>query len=107
MPGTPASDRLVSGKCRIWSRMFFLRISRVSIGIGEGSGWVMLFNVWGVIWRIQKKSFAGPATVPPTARPFRSRPGKTSLPSVESERAPVSCDALLHGHRGPPLPHVR
>jgi uncharacterized membrane protein len=35
--------------------MFFLRISRVSIGVGEGIGWVMLFNVWGVIWRIQKQ----------------------------------------------------
>ncbi len=27
----------------------------LSIGIGGGIGWVMLFNVWGVIWRIQKK----------------------------------------------------
>ena len=30
--------------------------SRVlSIGIGGGLGWVMLMNVWGVIWRAQKK----------------------------------------------------
>jgi len=27
----------------------------LSIGIGGGIGWVMLLNVWGVIWRIQKK----------------------------------------------------
>jgi uncharacterized membrane protein len=27
----------------------------LSIGIGEGIGWVMLFNFWAVIWRIQKK----------------------------------------------------
>lgn len=27
----------------------------LSIGIGGGLGWVMLFNVWGVIWRIQKR----------------------------------------------------
>jgi uncharacterized membrane protein len=27
----------------------------LSIGIGGGIGWVMLFNVWGVIWRIQKR----------------------------------------------------
>jgi hypothetical protein len=83
--------------------MFFLRISRVSIGIGEGIGWVMLFNVWGVIWRIQKKIIrwtsdsAGQRHAHPGAG---QEPGKTSLPSVESERAPVSCDALLHGRRG-------
>lgn len=27
----------------------------LSIGIGGGMGWFMMFNVWGVIWRIQKK----------------------------------------------------
>ena len=27
----------------------------LSIGIGGGMGWVMLLNVWGVIWRIQKR----------------------------------------------------
>ena len=27
----------------------------LSIGIGGGVGWVMMFNVWGVIWRIQKR----------------------------------------------------
>jgi uncharacterized membrane protein len=27
----------------------------LSIGIGGGIGWVMLLNVWGVIWRIQKQ----------------------------------------------------
>lgn len=27
----------------------------LSIGIGGGIGWVMMLNVWGVIWRIQKK----------------------------------------------------
>jgi uncharacterized membrane protein len=26
----------------------------LSIGIGGGIGWVMMLNVWGVIWRIQK-----------------------------------------------------
>jgi uncharacterized membrane protein len=29
-----------------------------AIGIGGGIGWFMLFNVWGVIWRIQKKLIA-------------------------------------------------
>jgi uncharacterized membrane protein len=29
-----------------------------SIGIGGGIGWFMLLNVWGVLWRIQKKLIA-------------------------------------------------
>ena len=27
----------------------------LSIGIGGGLGWIMMFNVWGIIWRFQKK----------------------------------------------------
>jgi uncharacterized membrane protein len=27
----------------------------LSIGVGGGIGWVMMLNVWGVIWRIQKR----------------------------------------------------
>jgi uncharacterized membrane protein len=27
----------------------------LAIGLGGGLGWVMLLNVWGVIWRIQKR----------------------------------------------------
>jgi uncharacterized membrane protein len=27
----------------------------LSIGIGGGLGWFMLLNVWGVVWRMQKK----------------------------------------------------
>jgi len=27
----------------------------IAIGIGGGIGWVMMLNVWGVIWRAQKK----------------------------------------------------
>jgi uncharacterized membrane protein len=30
----------------------------LSIGIGGGLGWMMLLNVWGVIWRIQKRLIA-------------------------------------------------
>lgn len=32
--------------------------SVISIGIGGGIGWVMLLNVWGVVWRIQKRLIA-------------------------------------------------
>jgi uncharacterized membrane protein len=27
----------------------------LAIGIGGGIGWMMLLNVWGVVWRIQKR----------------------------------------------------
>ena len=30
----------------------------LSIGIGGGLGWVMMLNVWGVVWRIQKRLIA-------------------------------------------------
>jgi uncharacterized membrane protein len=30
----------------------------LAIGIGGGFGWMMLLNVWGVIWRIQKRLIA-------------------------------------------------
>jgi len=30
----------------------------LSIGIGGGIGWVLLLNVWGVVWRIQKRLIA-------------------------------------------------
>lgn len=32
--------------------------SMLAIGIGGGIGWMMLLNVWGVIWRIQKRLIA-------------------------------------------------
>ncbi|HZQ90825.1 MAG TPA: urate hydroxylase PuuD [Terriglobales bacterium] len=31
----------------------------ISIGIGGGFGWVMMFNVWGIIWRNNKKIING------------------------------------------------
>ncbi|HZQ20181.1 MAG TPA: hypothetical protein VFA90_15790 [Terriglobales bacterium] len=48
------------------SMHFFLHLNRgpwesnrlLSIGIGGGIGWMMLLNVWGVVWRIQKRLIA-------------------------------------------------
>lgn len=44
----------------------------LAIGIGGGLGWFMMLNVWGVIWRMQKKiirwteaSLAGGTPMPP------------------------------------------
>jgi uncharacterized membrane protein len=28
----------------------------LAIGIGGGLGWFMMLNVWGIIWRMQKKT---------------------------------------------------
>jgi uncharacterized membrane protein len=49
----------------------------LSIGIGGGLGWVMLLNVWGVIWRIQKRiiqwtreSAANGTPLPEKAKPM-------------------------------------
>jgi uncharacterized membrane protein len=46
----------------------------LSIGIGGGLGWFMMFNVWGIIWRVQKKmirwteaSASSGAAMPPEA----------------------------------------
>jgi len=30
----------------------------LAIGVGGGIGWMMMFNVWGIIWRIQKRLIA-------------------------------------------------
>jgi uncharacterized membrane protein len=46
----------------------------LSIGIGGGLGWVMMLNVWGIIWRINKQTIAwtkenatSGAAIPPQA----------------------------------------
>ena len=45
----------------------------LAIGIGGGMGWVMMLNVWGVIWRTQKRLFSGPPTTRRMARPCRTK----------------------------------
>jgi len=39
------------------------------IGIGGGLGWFMMFNVWGLIWRVQKKLIAFHTDTPGAAMP--------------------------------------
>ena len=43
-----------------WAFLRFVQVGRddnhvLAIGIGGGLGWIMLFNVWGLIWPNQKK----------------------------------------------------
>jgi uncharacterized membrane protein len=41
----------------------------LAIGIGGGIGWFMMFNVWGIIWRFQKRliRWTAEGTMPPEA----------------------------------------
>ncbi len=41
----------------------------LSIGIGGGIGWFMMFNVWGLIWRVQKRIIAWMAEHPGSPMP--------------------------------------
>ena len=47
----------------------------LSIGIGGGLGWFMMFNVWGILWRAQKKMIrwtaAGQTSTPDFAKNAR------------------------------------
>ena len=46
----------------------------ISIGLGGGMGWVMMLNVWGIIWRNNKKIINGAlAGTPPADGPKLAR----------------------------------
>jgi uncharacterized membrane protein len=45
----------------------------LSIGIGGGIGWVMMLNVWGVIWRIQKRIILWTKDSAATGKPMPER----------------------------------
>lgn len=47
----------------------------LAIGIGGGMGWVMMLNVWGVIWRTQKKiiKWTGENAANGTAMPDKAK----------------------------------
>ncbi len=41
-----------------WNRQGWESNRLLAIGVGGGFGWMMLLNVWGVVWRIQKRIVA-------------------------------------------------
>lgn len=49
-----------------------------SIGLGGGIGWFMLLNVWGVIWRIQKKLIRWTAESAKNGTPLPAEAGRLS-----------------------------
>lgn len=57
----------------------------IAIGVGGGMGWMMMLNVWGVIWRFNKKlirwnqdAVASGAAIPPEAAPLARQSFLTS-----------------------------
>ncbi len=77
----------------------------LAIGIGGGLGWFMLLNVWGIVWRVQKKlirwneAYAKDGTpIPPEA----ARLARLSFLSRAGEFLAVVSYAVPHG-RGQPL----
>jgi len=55
-----------------WTFLHFATVGRddnhvLSIGIGGGLGWIMLFNVWGIIWRNNKQIIRGTLAGTPSA----------------------------------------
>ena len=80
----------------------------LSIGIGGGIGWVMLLNVWGVIWRIQKRMIQWTRDNATNGTPMPDKAkamARQAIPGVTGQCVLVGCDAVLHG-RGESLPDV-
>ncbi len=76
-PRKPAIFGTVSGIAVAVAAYLFLSLNSdgwesnrlLAIGIGGGLGWFMMLNVWGVIWRMQKKMIRWVAENPASAMP--------------------------------------
>ena len=76
----------------------------LSIGIGGGIGWVMLLNVWGVIWRIQKRliqwirdNATNGTPIPDKAKGM----ARQAFLASPCQCVPVGRDVVFHGRREP------
>ena len=103
---------------RRWSRPhgLFLRFNDhgwesnrlLAIGIGGGIGWMMMLNVWGVIWRIQKRIIQWTADNAANGTPMPEKAkghGAAGISDVAHELLAFVPDAFSDG-RGEPLPDV-
>ena len=80
----------------------------LAIGIGGGLGWFMLLNVWGVVWRMQKKTdpLDRSQCQPGNGDAARGAQGGENRDAVYApELLGVVPHAVLHG-RGQPLHSV-
>jgi uncharacterized membrane protein len=50
----------------------------LAIGIGGGMGWFMMFNVWGIVWRVQKKMIRWNAELAANGTPIPPEAAKLS-----------------------------
>jgi uncharacterized membrane protein len=50
----------------------------LAIGIGGGLGWVMMLNVWGVVWRINKKLIRWTRETAETGKPMPEQAARLS-----------------------------
>ena len=76
----------------------------LAIGIGGGIGWVMLLNVWGVIWRIQKRliQWTRDNATNGTPMPDKAKAmARQVFLCIPSECISVDRDAVLYGRRQP------
>jgi uncharacterized membrane protein len=70
----------------------------LAIGVGGGIGWVMLLNVWGIIWPIQKRLIQWTAE--------NASHGTNGISDFANQRIFNDPAVVLHG-RSQPLPDVR
>lgn len=59
---------------------------QLAIGIGGGLGWVMMNNVWGVLWRTQKKILAWTESNPNPSEPMSAEIQKLMLRSAATAK---------------------
>lgn len=61
--------------------------SVLAIGIGGGIGWMMLLNVWGVVWRIQKRLIAWTKASAENGAPMPEKAAKMARVAFLTARA--------------------
>ena len=59
----------------------------LAIGVGGGIGWMMLLNVWGVVWRIQKRLIAWTKTNAENGLPIPDKAQRMARMSFLTARA--------------------
>ncbi|HWR36082.1 MAG TPA: urate hydroxylase PuuD [Clostridia bacterium] len=59
----------------------------LAIGVGGGLGWVMMMNVWGIIWRAQKKLIRWTAESAAKGTPMPAEAAKLSRLAFVASRA--------------------
>jgi uncharacterized membrane protein len=59
----------------------------LAIGVGGGFGWMMLLNVWGVIWRIQKRLIAWTKAYAENGTPIPEQAGRMARIAFLTSRA--------------------